>query len=97
VLWGLTGLAVLVLIYVMASVLVRGLPHISLRFLFDTPRDMGRVGGVGPLILGTAWVSVLAVVVAAPLGIGAAAYLVEQLFTAPRDPRTADDVLARHG
>lgn len=76
-LWGLTGLALLVLFYVLASVLVRGLPHISLRFLFDAPRDMGRAGGIGPLIVGTAWVAVLAIAVAAPLGIAAAAYLVE--------------------
>lgn len=76
-LWGLTGLAIVVLFYVIGSVLMRGLPHISLRFLLDAPRDMGRVGGIGPLIIGTAWVAVLAVAVAAPLGVGAAAYLVE--------------------
>lgn len=77
VLWSLTALSVTALVYVVGAVLVRGLPQLSWQFLTQAPRDMGRLGGIGPLILGTAWVALLAILIAAPLGIGAAAYLVE--------------------
>lgn len=77
VLWSLTGVALLALCWVIGAVLFRGLPHLSLSFVTQAPHDMGRQGGIGPLILGTLAVTALAVAVATPIGIATAAYLVE--------------------
>lgn len=76
-LWTLTAVALLALFAILGAVLVRGLPLVNLEFLSAAPRDMGRAGGVGPLIVGTAAVALLAVALALPLGLGAAIYLVE--------------------
>jgi phosphate transport system permease protein len=76
-LWTLAGLTLGVLLFIIAHVLTQGVPHLSLSFLTQAPRSMGRAGGVFPMIVGTLWVAGLAVVIAAPLGVGTAVYLTE--------------------
>ncbi|MFB3892601.1 MAG: phosphate ABC transporter permease PstA [Phycisphaerae bacterium] len=76
-LWTLTGLTLGVLLFIIAYILWHGLPHITWEFLSDRPRAMGREGGVFPIIVGTAWVTALAILIAAPIGVGTAIYLTE--------------------
>ena len=66
-----------ILIFILAHILIRGLPTINWRFLTDIPRNMGRSGGVASTIVGTLLVTAVAVVIAMPFGIGTAFYLAE--------------------
>jgi phosphate transport system permease protein len=76
-LWGLTTLTLGVLLFIIAYILAHGLPHVTWRFLTESPESMGREGGVLPMIVGTLWVAGLAVVIAAPVGVATAIYLTE--------------------
>jgi phosphate transport system permease protein len=78
---GLLILAALVTVSVLLAllgyVLVKGLPLVTWEFLSGLPRRMGRQGGILPTIVGTLYLSLVALAVAAPLGIAAATYLAE--------------------
>ncbi len=76
-LWAATALTVGVLVFIVAFVLRRGLPYVTGDFLTEAPRDMGRAGGILPMIVGTLYVTAVAVAVATPLGLGTAIYLTE--------------------
>jgi len=66
-----------VMILILLQVLREGLPHLSLGFFFDTPRDMGREGGILPTIIGTMALTAVALFIATPLGVGTAIFLRE--------------------
>ncbi len=79
------GLATLftlsVLVFIIVFILEKGLPKLSADFLFSKPRDMGRAGGIFPTLVATVLLPLLAIVLALPLGAGAAVYLTE--YTRP--------------
>ena len=75
--WVLAILTLGVLAFIIAYILVHGLPHVTWSFLTESPRSMGREGGILPMIVGTLWVAALAVVIAAPAGVATAIYLTE--------------------
>jgi phosphate transport system permease protein len=66
-----------ILIFIIIFILGRGLPEISYDFLFSNPHDMGRAGGIFPVIIGTLILPVIAIAIATPLGVGTAVYLTE--------------------
>jgi len=66
-----------VMALIIFQVLSEGLPVLSLRFFLDTPRSMGREGGIFSTIIGTCALTVVAIIVATPLGIGTAIFLGE--------------------
>jgi phosphate transport system permease protein len=72
-----TLIAVAVLVFIVVFVMRRGLPVLSLEFLFTRSRDMGRAGGILQPLVGTLVVSAVAIGVALPLGVGTAVYLTE--------------------
>lgn len=74
---GATVLTVAVLVFILVFVLSKGLPVLSVSFLFDPPSEMGRSGGIGPTIAGTFILPMLAIMIALPLGVGTAVYLTE--------------------
>jgi phosphate transport system permease protein len=78
---GVLGLATLVtlsvLVFIIVFVLRKGLPVVSWDFLFTAPRDMGREGGIFPMIVTTIILPILAISIALPLGLGTAVYLTE--------------------
>jgi phosphate transport system permease protein len=76
-LWGATALTVGVLVFIIVFVMRRGLGSVSWSFLTDLPRRSGAEGGIFPTIVSTLYVTLAAVVVATPLGLGAAIYLAE--------------------
>jgi len=76
-LWAATALTVGVLVFIVVFVMQRGLGTISWSFLSDAPRRSGEEGGIFPTIISTLYVTLAAVVVATPLGLGAAIYLAE--------------------
>jgi len=78
----LLGLATLVgvalLVTILAHVVIQGLPALNVAFFTQRPRPFGEVGGgVQPAIIGTLVLATAAAVVAIPVGIAAAIFVVE--------------------
>jgi phosphate transport system permease protein len=63
--------------YILFDIIRHGLPAISWEFLSTMPRRSGSEGGILPAILGTVYLTVGAIAVALPLGVGCAIYLAE--------------------
>jgi phosphate transport system permease protein len=76
-LYFLTSIAIIVLIFILTVILKNGLPQLSLEFLTRNPADMGREGGILSTILATVFLTFIALLVATPLGVGTAIYLTE--------------------
>jgi phosphate transport system permease protein len=76
-LWFFASLTVCVLFFIIFFVLKKGLPVLSLKFLATNPEEMGKAGGIFSTIIGTIALTITAVLIAAPLGIGSAIYLTE--------------------
>lgn len=70
-------LSMAILVFVVGYILVRGLPVVNLNFLLGSPENMGRSGGIYPMLLGTIVLTAVSVLIAAPLGIGTAIFLSE--------------------
>jgi len=77
VFWASGIITILILLFIIGYVILKGLPVINLEFLFAEPIDSGREGGIFPMIVSTAYVTFIALLVATPLGVGAAVYLAE--------------------
>ena len=77
VIWGAAIFVLTVLIGIIIYILAKGLPAINWPFLTENPRNMGRSGGVASTIVGTMMLAALAILIAAPFGIGTAFYLAE--------------------
>jgi phosphate transport system permease protein len=79
--FGLVGLAtfivLVILVIILQDIVVHGLPALSWEFLTQSPKDLGRAGGIFPAIVGTLYLVTGAIAIALPLGVGAAIYLVE--------------------
>ena len=93
---GATGLTLAILIFVIVFVLGKGLPVISLSFLFDNPQEMGKAGGIFPTLVGTLILPLVAILIALPAGVGTAVYLSEytEENTVTRIIRFGTDCLA---
>lgn len=72
-----TLITVLILIFIIAFVLQKGLPVVRVSFLLNFPKDMGKEGGIFPTIIASIILPILAIVIAMPLGVGTAVYLSE--------------------
>jgi phosphate transport system permease protein len=75
--WTAAFFTITVMALIILQVLWEGLPMLSLRFLFDAPKSMGREGGIFSTIVGTFALTVVAILVATPLGVGTAVFLGE--------------------
>jgi phosphate transport system permease protein len=76
-LWALTGITLLILIFIIVNIAIEGLPQVTWSFLWQDPHDMGRAGGIFSAIVATVYITLLAILVATPLGVGTAIYLTE--------------------
>jgi len=76
-LWSMTGFTLLILVFIIVDISIKGLPQVTLGFLTQEPVDMGRGGGIFSTIVATAYITLLAIVLAAPFGVGTAIYLTE--------------------
>ena len=77
VIWTAALLVLVVLFSIIAYILVKGIPMIDWQFITEIPRNMGLSGGISSSIVGTLLVTAVAVIIAAPFGIGTAIYLTE--------------------
>lgn len=75
-----TFVTVAILVFIMIFILRKGLPAVSWEFLSKNPVDMGRSGGIFSTIVGTIALTLMALLVATPLGVGTAIYLAEYTF-----------------
>jgi phosphate transport system permease protein len=69
--------AILALLFVISFILANGFKHVTWAFLTEPILDMGRSGGIFPAIVGTILMVIVAIGIAAPLGIASAIYLAE--------------------
>lgn len=77
-LFWLSGLIfVAILVSIIGYVMVKGISSINLAFLLEAPRRAGAQGGISTTIVGTVYLTVLALLIAVPIGVGAAVYLEE--------------------
>jgi phosphate transport system permease protein len=70
-------MVVIPILFVVGSIIVRGLPAISLEFIFGVPREGMKAGGIWPAIVGTLLLTLGTSIVAIPIGVGGAIYLAE--------------------
>ena len=75
--WASGILTVIILLVIIGYILYKGLPVINLSFIFSDPVDSGKSGGIFPMIVSSLYVTFIAIIVATPLGVGAAVYLSE--------------------
>jgi len=75
--WGSALFVIVILLAIIFFILVKGLPEIGWQFLTEIPRNMGRSGGISSTIVGTLWVTAVAVIIATPFGVGTAFFLTE--------------------
>ena len=74
---GMTSLMIIPLLLIVGYLLYKALPVLSLEFLFTNPKDNMRAGGLWAPFLGTIYLVVVSLLVAAPIGVFAAVYLNE--------------------
>lgn len=76
--FGLMSLALVVpVVLILGCLLVKAWPALSLEFVFDNPRDSMRAGGIWSPLVGTFFLVLTSLLVAAPLGVLAGVYLHE--------------------
>ena len=73
----MTGLLVLPVVLILATLVWKGAPVISLEFLFTNPTKGMTAGGIFPALLGTVFLVLVALLASVPLGVAAAIYLSE--------------------
>lgn len=66
-----------VLAVILGNIFINGIPAVTWEFLTESPKDLGRSGGIFPAIIGTLELVFGAILIALPIGIGAAVYLNE--------------------
>ena len=73
----MTAVTVFILFFIIVFILRKGIPVLNLSFLTRNPVDMGRGGGIFSTIVGTLVLTFVAVLIAAPFGVGTAIFLTE--------------------
>lgn len=76
-LWVFAGCTLLVLLSIIAHILINGISGLSWEFITQNPRRMGKEGGIFSVIIGTIYLTAAGVILATPIGVGAAIFLTE--------------------
>jgi phosphate transport system permease protein len=76
-LWVSAIVTVGILLIIIGYILSQGIQGLSWEFLTESPRKMGKKGGIFPFIIGTIYYVVVTILIAGPIGVGAAIYLTE--------------------
>ena len=79
------GLTLAALTAIIAFILARGIPYVNMRLLFG---DYGKYPSIKPALVGTLYLIVISIAIAAPIGIGSAIYLTEYTKSKSRLIRT---------
>lgn len=73
----ITLLLLLPMLGILAVLLVEGAPGLSWSFFTDKPSRLGAAGGISTALVGTVWLTAVALAIALPMGVAAAIYLSE--------------------
>ncbi len=76
-LWLCGILTIIILLLITMYILINGIGELSPGFLTGSPVHAGREGGIFPTIVATVYITVIALLVATPLGVGGAVYMAE--------------------
>jgi phosphate transport system permease protein len=76
-LWAMAMAMIVPLLLIIGYLLWRAAPSLHWSFLIDVPRDGMREGGIWPAFIGTLYLVIISLAIAAPVGILAAVYLNE--------------------
>ncbi len=76
-LWMCGFLIILILLWFLTHILLRGLPVIDWNFLTTKPKAMEAGGGIAPQLFNTFYIMVLSLIFSLPIGVGAGIYLAE--------------------
>ncbi len=76
-LWSTAFITIGCMVLIVFYILKEGLPSIDWEFLTAYPENMGREGGIFPTIVGSLYLTLMSIVIATPIGVGAAVYLTE--------------------
>ena len=95
--WTSVAAVAAVFFWILGDLVVRGAGRLSWAFLTEAPRDAGRAGGIGTILVSTLLILLVCLAVALPIGLGSAILLSE--FAPPssrfgRVVRRSLDVLA---
>lgn len=66
-----------VFLWILGDLVRHGAGKLSWSFLVEAPASAGRAGGIGPILVSTAWILAVCLAVALPLGFGTAVLLAE--------------------
>jgi len=77
IVWGSAILIALSFLWLLGDLLWHGWAQLSWSFLFSTPQNAGREGGIGPILLSTGLIVGICMAVALPIGLGTAIFLAE--------------------
>jgi len=77
VIWIAALSTIAVMLLILFQILKEGLPVLHLQFFLESPKEMGREGGIFSTLIGTAALTLVAIAVGAPLGVGTAIFLKE--------------------
>jgi phosphate transport system permease protein len=75
--WIATGIAISVLVWLLADVLMEGAGRINWQFLTSFPSSRPNRAGIIGALAGTLWVMIMVAVISFPIGVGAGIYLEE--------------------
>ena len=75
--WLATGLTGILTLFLVAYVLIQGIPNINWEFLSTKPSYLTESIGILPDILNTVYIVIATLLIVIPLGVGAAVYLTE--------------------
>lgn len=81
----LSGLLIVgILLSIIGYIAVKGISSIGFDFILQAPRHAGEEGGISTTIIGTVYLTLLALLMAVPIGVGAAIYLEEYAHSQSR-------------
>jgi len=70
-------LTIAILVIILGYIIVNGLHVLSFDFIFGPVEDAGKSGGIFPMIVSSLYVTFIALLIATPIGVGAAVYMAE--------------------
>ncbi len=77
ILWSIAITVTGVFLWILINIVIQGFPALSWRFLTEAPRDAGRAGGIGSILISTLLILAVCMGVSVPLGVGTAVLLSE--------------------
>lgn len=77
ILWANGLITIAILAIIIAYIVIKGLPAMSLDFITTSPKGVTQTGGIFPTIIASIYVTALSLLIGAPIAVGAAIYLAE--------------------